>query len=111
MAYTTVKVVAVDDVCLGLLHYIFMALIFVYIIMYQVFYSNAYVDLEVPVGTVRMSLQGPTDESGGFPCDPQRPEPHCNYDFTPVEDIPYCTQSGNVIWEKQVTNPCRCTYL
>lgn len=36
LSYSTVKIVVIDDPLLGIIHYVFMATIFAYIIIYQV---------------------------------------------------------------------------
>lgn len=105
LSYTTVKMVQIDDMCLGLLHYLFMFAILLYVVVYQVVYNTGYVAFETPVGTVRMSLQGPTMVEDGFACDPTKPG--CAYNFTTVSDLPYCSQSGNPTYKGQATYECR----
>lgn len=104
-AYTTVKVVKIDDLCLGVLHYSLMFAIFLYIVVYQMIYQLAYISFETPVGTVRMSLQGPTQLTGaGVPCDPA--DFGCEYDFTDVKDLPYCLQNSSS-YAHQTNYECR----
>jgi len=73
LSYTTVKVARIKDPKLGALHYSFMFLILVYIIIYKVIMNTGYIAFEAPVGTVRMQLQAPMATCDGALCDPDYP--------------------------------------
>mmetsp|Transcript_14412 Transcript_14412/g.50106 ORF Transcript_14412/g.50106 Transcript_14412/m.50106 type:complete len:448 (-) Transcript_14412:68-1411(-) len=109
VTYQTVKLVQIDDLFLGGLHYVFLLLVFLWIAVYNVAYQNAYIRFESPIGSVRTSLQGPTQVSPktGSPCDPTKPVPACSYEFTDPSLLQYCSQSGAVVYgEGQLTLPC-----
>jgi hypothetical protein len=95
LSYQTVKLVQIDDPKLGLLHYVLMLLIFVYVIVWNVIGKNGYLSFEPPVGTVRMQLQAPTIDSDGHPCDPT--DSGCMYNFTPVNKLSYCNTTSTVV--------------
>jgi len=56
-AYDTIKVVRVKDRYLGILRILFLLSIFGYIVGYVLIYSKKYLSIEVPVGSIRTSLQ------------------------------------------------------
>ena len=103
LAYSTVKLVRIDDKCLGALHYIFMASIALYIGIIKVGRDLGYVAFEEPVGSVRLSFQAPT-----VPGPHQDPgDPGYLYNFTSVSDLDYCTNAGKV---DKAVNPLACRF-
>ena len=62
LAYQTAKFVRVQDKRLGLLHYFFMFLIFVYIIVYVLLINKRYMSFESPTGLARLNVQAPEAE-------------------------------------------------
>lgn len=105
-AYKTPVVVNIMDWRLGLLKYIFMLAILCYVGVYNIAYNCAYLKIDAPVGTIRFSLQQPTqpDPRTGAPCDPT--EPTCKDDFTPVEELAYCSQGAAGANQSYHTYPC-----
>lgn len=77
LSYNTVKIVAIRDRRLGLLHYFFMLCIVGYIVGYVIVYDKRYLKLEAPVGSVRMSLLSPQNRGETPP---------------PASELPYCLQ-------------------
>uniref|UniRef100_A0A0G4I5D3 Uncharacterized protein n=1 Tax=Chromera velia CCMP2878 TaxID=1169474 RepID=A0A0G4I5D3_9ALVE len=65
LGFYTNKVVWVRDRRLGILNFLFAALILSYIGIYQIVYNSAYLKKEVPLGTAHLELQRPTNG-----CDP-----------------------------------------
>jgi len=59
-AYAVPKTVLIRDRRLGLIKIIFMGLIALYILFYQILYNLGYIQLLAPSGTTSLSLQGPT---------------------------------------------------
>lgn len=83
-AYTTVKMARVHDRRLGILHYAFMSLILVYIIVYVCLVNKEYMLVDVPEGTVRLGLLPPIacpDEAAG----------ECEGFRRLATELPYCT--------------------
>jgi len=56
LSYSTVKLVKIRERRLGLLHYIFMVVIVLYVAGYTVIYNKTYMITEKPVGSIRLSL-------------------------------------------------------
>jgi len=75
LVYDTVSVVRIKDKRLALLHYACLIAILIYILIYTVWYKQAYYAYESPVGTVRINPMAP----------PERKER-----WRDIPDIPYC---------------------
>ena len=103
LAYSTVKLVRIDDKCLGALHYIFMASIALYIGVIKVGRDLGYVAFEDPVGSVRLSLQAPTVL--GPHSDPG--DPGYLYNFTSASKLGYCNDAGAM---DNTMNPLPCKF-
>jgi len=73
-AYSTIKLVTIRDRRLGILHYLFMLAIFVYIIVYTIIIQQRYLKTEVPFGSIRATLREPAE-------------------FVDAATIPYCLQN------------------
>ena len=65
------QIVRIKDKWLAVLHYVFMLLIFLYIVVYTIIMKKAYYDIEAPVGTVRINPMAPSE-------------------WTNASDLPYC---------------------
>jgi len=74
--YDTVSVVRIRDKRLALLHYLCLIGILFYIIIWTVWFNQAYYAVEAPVGTVRINPMAPSERKGDKWKDPV--------------DIPYC---------------------
>jgi len=57
LAYDTIKIVRVKDRYLGILRILFLLAIFGYIVGYVLIYSKKYLNIEIPIGSIRTSLQ------------------------------------------------------
>jgi len=73
-SYDTVKIVRIKDKRLGILHYLFLFGIILYILFYTVLWEKKYLLTETPTGSFRISLM-------------QAPEP------LPFSELPYCLQN------------------
>ena len=101
-AYTTTKLVRIQDRRLGIIKYAFWIAIFVYIAGIQLGYYSGYLQVFDPTGTIRYSLRQPTIDQDGKPgCDPVTgnppfvdPSEFCHSDYAPLSQASYCLQSG-----------------
>lgn len=59
LSYKTVKIISIRDKRLGLLHYFFMFLIFVYVVGYTIVWQKRYLITASPIGSIRLSLKEP----------------------------------------------------
>jgi hypothetical protein len=57
LAYSTVKIVRIQDRRVGLVHYAFLLGIVGYIVGFTILFQQRYLLLQRPVGAVRVSLQ------------------------------------------------------
>ena len=98
-AYSTIKVVRIRDRWLGMLNYALMLAIFVYVIISTIWLDNGSFVYEVPKGSVRFSLKRPVNPLTPG-CDPDETsgpnDPACLSVFTPLNQLPYCLDSGNM---------------
>lgn len=93
LSYSTVKMVKIDSTGLGCLHLTLLLCIVGYVLVFPLLYETKYMAFAKPVGSVRFNLQAPTVlDSNGSPCQPTSAKARCNYDFTPVTQLPYCLQ-------------------
>lgn len=79
LAYSTVKIVQIQDRRLGLLHYFFMLVILGYIVGFTVLWQMRYLKTEAPVGSIRTSLMSPQTKGLTPPA---------------AESIAYCLQNS-----------------
>jgi hypothetical protein len=89
-AYSTPRVTKIQDANLGLLRMVLMLLIFLYIVIFQIWYQGKHFQVHGVTGTYRMQLQEPTVGH----CNPM--VIGCNSNFTTLGNLPYCTQNTNV---------------
>mmetsp|Transcript_49590 Transcript_49590/g.153093 ORF Transcript_49590/g.153093 Transcript_49590/m.153093 type:complete len:478 (-) Transcript_49590:103-1536(-) len=88
--YQTGKVVAINDRRLGLLYYGLISLVALFVLGYEILYSNNHFDKRDVAGTVLMNVQQPTKNS----CSPTHED--CESDFTQLSLLPYCSvYAGN----------------
>ncbi|ELR15132.1 purinergic receptor, putative [Acanthamoeba castellanii str. Neff] len=80
LAYSTVKIVRIQDRRVGLVHYAFLLGIVGYIVGFTILFQQRYLLLQRPVGAVRVSLQSPQTR-GQVPMAPTA--------------LPYCLQAQN----------------
>lgn len=85
-AYPTPKVVSIRDRTLGIVKYSLMLVIFCYVVVYQMYYMGAHFDMSAVEGISRQQWQHPVKNG----CNPS--DKDCIADFTPVTELPYCTQ-------------------
>lgn len=109
--YTTTKMVKIRDARLGLLSYLLMLAIFVYIVVIQLIAKGGYLIRIPATSTVRLTLQQPTINEKGKTCNPN--DPDCDDNFTPLDKLNYCWREGHT---QQVTPQgsfptLNCTYL
>lgn len=82
--YQTAKIVQLKDKRLGYLYYSLIFLILLFVVGYEILYSNDQFDKRDVTGTPLMNIQQPTLNS----CNPGHDD--CESDFTPLGDLPYC---------------------
>jgi hypothetical protein len=103
------KIVRIENWKLGLFHYSLMALIIAYTVGYDVIYQKRYVQVDNPVGSVRLSLRAPCAVPAYY-CGAITPPANWTQSCqrTPPSQLPYCLQSGqtypNSSWPN---NQCR----
>ncbi|OEU11349.1 hypothetical protein FRACYDRAFT_245689 [Fragilariopsis cylindrus CCMP1102] len=85
-AYDTVKYVHIKDARLGALRYCLLIIIFIYVIVFEMWALGGYLESSPVVGVVRFSLQQPTAKN----CDPS--QPGCFNAFSSLNTIEYCEQ-------------------
>ncbi|KAH3760907.1 P2X receptor [Pelomyxa schiedti] len=76
LAYDTVQVVRIKDTKLAVVHWSFVILIVLYIALWTILKGKAYLLLQTPDGSVRMSLLKPGT-------------------YAPAEELPYCLQNSS----------------
>jgi len=76
LVYDTVSVVRIKDKRLALLHYACLVGILIYIIIYTVWWNQAFYAYEAPVGTVRINPMAPPERTGDR--------------WKDIADLPYC---------------------
>ncbi|EFA80527.1 putative purinergic receptor [Heterostelium album PN500] len=84
-SYETEKIVKIKDKRLKILHIIFLFAIFVYIFIFNIVLDKSYLSIELPIGTIRTSLQAPQARSS---------------------ELPYCLNSTNIIFNGFPTMQC-----
>jgi len=82
--YKAPKFVEVRSMNLGIMSKLPIFAIFVYIIVYQILFSNKHLGKSVPSGMARMQLQRPTEHH----CNPNHA--NCQADFTNISELSYC---------------------
>lgn len=104
LAYTTVKMVRVHDMRLGVLHYAFTLTISLYIVVGVMLVDKEYLLVTSPEGTVRVGLLTPgvcADETGA----------NCDGFQREAEELPYCLQyDGPAVPGMLMPNPFQCRY-
>mmetsp|Transcript_54608 Transcript_54608/g.130298 ORF Transcript_54608/g.130298 Transcript_54608/m.130298 type:complete len:506 (-) Transcript_54608:70-1587(-) len=86
--YQTPKVVKIYDRTLGITKIVLSLLIFLYIVVYQLFYRGQHFEASPVEGVYRLQWQHPVKDH----CNPQ--EVDCLADYTPLSELPYCEQYG-----------------
>lgn len=105
--YTTNKMVKIRDARLGVMSYMFMLAIFVYIVVWKLIAEGGYLIRTPASNTVRLTLQQPTKDSQGKPCNPN--DKSCDDDFTPATDLGYCWRKDNT--KQGRFDTLNCTYM
>mmetsp|Transcript_126131 Transcript_126131/g.315234 ORF Transcript_126131/g.315234 Transcript_126131/m.315234 type:complete len:498 (+) Transcript_126131:149-1642(+) len=86
LAYQTLKIVKIKDYRLGGVYYSFIFLIALWVLGYQIIYSNDhFVKLDVS-GNARVTIQQPTVGA----CNPGKPD--CKSAFRNLTELPYCKE-------------------
>lgn len=85
LAYETPKVVRIRDRHLGVLKYVFVLCIFMYVIVWQLLYKGSHLQMDRLSGVARMQLQHPTKS-----CNPMNVA--CAANYTSLQQLPYCGQ-------------------
>ncbi|EGG18204.1 P2X receptor [Cavenderia fasciculata] len=67
LSYNTVKVVRIRDRRLGILHLTFLLGIFVYVVVVSIFMNKGYLEVEIPIGSIRTSLKPPVNYTYPLP--------------------------------------------
>jgi len=98
-AYQTTKQVRIRDFRLGLLQYSLMILIFLYIIVGQLFGQLQYLKFTRARNTIRLTLQEPTLHN----CNPNKNS--CSADFPLIGELDYCCQNR---CSEHTGGVCRC---
>jgi len=99
--YETPKVVVIRDRRLGFLYYLICSTIFMYVVGFQILYSNEHMVKTVVTGTSRLELIQPTKSN----CSPDTPG--CESDFPSLETLPYCKEFvGESDIESSYRKPC-----
>jgi len=91
-SYPTVKIVKIQDARLGVIRYSLTFFIMLYIGVIQLWKDGGYLMTEKVSGVARFSLQQPTIDD----CNPT--DDDCLNDFTPLEELPYCSQATDLVY-------------
>mmetsp|Transcript_107410 Transcript_107410/g.169570 ORF Transcript_107410/g.169570 Transcript_107410/m.169570 type:complete len:480 (-) Transcript_107410:194-1633(-) len=106
-AYTTQKMVKIRDARLGVLSYMLILAIFVYIVVWKLIAEGGYL-VRIPASnTVRLTLQQPTKDAKGKTCNPNNQS--CDDYFTPATALDYCWSEDRTKQGKFDT--LNCTYM
>jgi len=89
-AYATPRVAKIQDANLGILRLLLMLLIFLYIVIFQIWYQGKHFQVHGVTGTYRLQLQEPTVGH----CNPM--VIGCQSNFTSMGLLPYCLQNTDV---------------
>lgn len=101
LAYETPKVVVIRDRRLGCLFYTICFTIILYVIGFQILYSNEHMAKKDVTGTSRLLIREPTKGN----CDPD--QEGCQSDFPSLESLPYCKEyMGELMLDQQYRKPC-----
>lgn len=105
--YTPVNL-HIFDWRLGVLNYTMIAVVFFYVIIYNIWYRGDYLLRENPVGAVRFSFREPTYSSTlqMSACDPF--DSPCEANFRSLDELPYCLQGKS---KGNVSKVLPCTYF
>jgi len=90
--------VNIQDARLGMFKLLMVFCIALYVAIFQLWRDGGYLQTEKVSGTARFTLQQPTINLNGTPntCSPT--DSDCTNDFTPLDLLPYCTNS-NITYE------------
>ena len=100
-AYPSVKMVAIQDARLGVLKYLLITLIVLYVAIVQLWKDGGYLETEKVSGVARFTLQQPTVDD----CSPT--SSGCKNKFTPLPALSYCDQATTLDYETGTKYPCR----
>eukprot|EP00445_Apocalathium_hangoei_P025125 CAMPEP_0203920138 /NCGR_PEP_ID=MMETSP0359-20131031/60475_1 /ASSEMBLY_ACC=CAM_ASM_000338 /TAXON_ID=268821 /ORGANISM="Scrippsiella Hangoei, Strain SHTV-5" /LENGTH=501 /DNA_ID=CAMNT_0050847577 /DNA_START=52 /DNA_END=1557 /DNA_ORIENTATION=+ len=104
IGYTTPVFIYVEDARLGIAYYILVVSVLLYVVVYDFAYGNQYLELEQPVGTIRMSFRMPTDR-----CDPLKNT--CRLLSKNTSDMPYCLSDHRPAGVKDAPQVLPCVYM
>mmetsp|Transcript_15263 Transcript_15263/g.24893 ORF Transcript_15263/g.24893 Transcript_15263/m.24893 type:complete len:558 (+) Transcript_15263:74-1747(+) len=104
LAYETRKIVRIRDKRLGIVHLIFVSVIALYVVGFQILYLNGHFEKRDVDGTARMTIQQPTRNG----CNPNKP--YCKSDFHALTELPYCSVYAGVSNEVAPEHRRACTF-
>lgn len=106
LLYETPKVSRIRDAKLGILYYILMILILMYI-AFQLGTNMEYLEMSVPSMTTHFEFREPVQSTS--PCEPLE-DPNCKESFQSFEKIPYCCmQTGQRVCKPHAHHKDACT--
>ena len=90
LSYETVKYVSIQDSRLGLLRYLLMLLILIYVGFIEMYANGGYLFSDTIHGVLRFTVQQPTINN----CDPfnETSSSSCENNFFPLRELSYCQQ-------------------
>lgn len=103
-AFKAPKRVIIRDRRLGLLQYMFMVSIMIYIVIFGIFKNCAYLEVSEVSHIVRFELLDPTKD--GCEID----EPDCKVELRPMSQLPYCCSQNSSCTGTQKDHHCQCDY-
>ena len=117
-AYDTVKVIRIKNACVGLTHYFFMFLIFMYLVVYVFIMQKKYLEMDVPLTNARFATMGPCQPlTPGGTCqfsDPKEGTPavgeKCKRAFQ-CDRLPYCLQPGETNSSHLENGQMKCVFV
>jgi hypothetical protein len=102
LAYSTPKMIVIEEKKLGIMHYTFLFFTaIIYVGLYTVIMRGGYMLHETPIGTVKLSIQAPVVNG----CSPGPKDPSCNYDFSDTKTLAYCTSKSTEKCDKKNAAP------
>jgi len=101
--YQSTKMTYIRDRWLGIFFYLLLTVVIAWVMFGQILWRNEHFQLKDVNGVARLWFSHPTVGM----CDPD--EWDCISDFTPMEQLPYCTQ-GSAPGGAKSRNAARCSY-
>lgn len=109
--YETVKCVKIRDSRLGVIRLLTLAAIALYVGGYEMYMKGGYLDSSPVVGSIRFSLQQPTEPDNCDPLDDNSNDgADCENAFAPLDELDYCQQAAARMKNSSNSNSSNSSY-